>query len=42
MSLLTVDREKCKQCGECVAACPAILIEINDTKVFPTMVEGGE
>ncbi len=28
MSYITIDKEKCKACGKCVAACPKKLIEL--------------
>ena len=41
MSLLTVDKEKCKRDGICSEICPVNIIEIKDKDAFPTLVEGG-
>ena len=42
MPLFTVDHEKCKRDGLCVAECPAMLIEITGKEDFPTPIAGAE
>jgi nitroreductase/NAD-dependent dihydropyrimidine dehydrogenase PreA subunit len=42
MSLLTVDQEKCKRDGHCVAECPARIIEMKDKESFPSPVDRAE
>jgi len=41
MSLLTVDREKCKRDGICAEICPMGIIEFKDKDAFPTLTDGG-
>jgi len=41
VSLLTVDREKCKRDGICIAVCPMGIIEIEAEGDYPTMIAGG-
>lgn len=36
MYKVTVDREKCEGCGECVDACPASILEMVDGKAKVT------
>lgn len=33
MAKLTIDYEKCKGCGMCVAACPKKILELNTEKL---------
>lgn len=33
MFVITVDAEKCTACGECAAACPASVFEIEEVAV---------
>lgn len=42
MSLFTIDPEKCKRDGICVAECPAMLIELKDDGTTPAPVEDAE
>jgi len=42
MDLLTVDHEKCKRDGICIAECPAAIIEFKEKDAFPTLIDGGE
>jgi nitroreductase/NAD-dependent dihydropyrimidine dehydrogenase PreA subunit len=42
MSLFTVDQEKCKRDGHCVAECPARIIEMQDRESFPSPIDGAE
>ncbi len=39
MSLFTVDPEKCKRDGVCVAECPAMIIQLKDKESVPEPVE---
>jgi len=41
MSLLTVDREKCKRDGICARVCPAGIIELKTKEAFPAIIDGG-
>jgi nitroreductase/NAD-dependent dihydropyrimidine dehydrogenase PreA subunit len=41
MSLLTVNQEKCKRDGICIAVCPAGIIEFKTKEAFPTLIDGG-
>ncbi|MBW1672307.1 MAG: nitroreductase family protein [Deltaproteobacteria bacterium] len=36
MSLITVDQEKCNQCGICVAECPARIIRMDSKEDYPS------
>ncbi len=36
MYQITVDKEKCTGCGECVDVCPADVLELVDGKSEPT------
>lgn len=40
MSLFTINRDKCKRDGICVAECPMGLIEMTGKDAFPSPVEG--
>lgn len=42
MELLSVDQEKCKRDGICVAVCPMYIIELKTKEAFPTMIAGGD
>lgn len=42
MSLLSVDHDKCKKDGFCVAVCPARIIEMREKDAFPTLIASGE
>jgi nitroreductase/NAD-dependent dihydropyrimidine dehydrogenase PreA subunit len=42
MPLFSVDQEKCKRDGICVAECPAGLIEIKTEDSFPTPIQGAD
>ncbi len=42
MALLTVDQERCKRDGICIAECPAAIIEFKEKGAFPTLIDGGE
>ena len=42
MSLLTIDGDKCKRCGQCMAVCPAYIIQIEGQEALPSLIEGGE
>jgi len=42
MSLFTVNEEKCKRDGHCVAECPARIIEMKSKKSFPAPIGGAE
>jgi nitroreductase/NAD-dependent dihydropyrimidine dehydrogenase PreA subunit len=42
MSLLIVDREKCKKDEFCVRECPAAIIRLSAGDGFPELVEGGD
>lgn len=42
MPLFTVDQEKCRRDGICVAECPGLIIEIKSKDAFPTPVAGAE
>ena len=42
MTLFSVDREKCKRDGHCVAECPAVIIEMKDKESFPSPVDGAD
>ena len=42
MSLLSIDQNKCRRDGLCVAECPAKIIEITGNEEFPTPVEGAD
>lgn len=42
MSLFSIDNEKCKRDGICVASCPLGLIEMNNRKSIPEAVSGAE
>lgn len=42
MSLFTIDPEKCRRDGACVAECPRRIIEMKDPSAVPTPVEGAE
>jgi len=42
MSLLIVDKTKCKQDGFCVRECPTAIIRLKDKESYPEMVPGGE
>ncbi len=41
MAIFTIDRDKCKRDGICVAECPAKIIEIQDEESFPSVIQGG-
>ncbi|AEG16974.1 MULTISPECIES: ATP-binding protein [Desulfofundulus] len=34
MYVVTVDRDKCEGCGECVDSCPGSVLEMKDGKAF--------
>jgi NAD-dependent dihydropyrimidine dehydrogenase PreA subunit len=36
---ITVDKDKCTGCGECVDICPAEVLEMVDDKSEPTHIE---
>jgi len=40
MDLFTVDQDKCKRDGHCVAECPARIIEMKSKESFPAPVHG--
>ncbi len=40
MDLFSIDRDKCKRDGHCVAECPAVIIEMKDKESFPSPVGG--
>lgn len=42
MTLFTVDRDRCKGDGICVAECPQGVIEIKHPGTFPSLAESGE
>jgi nitroreductase/NAD-dependent dihydropyrimidine dehydrogenase PreA subunit len=42
VSLFTIDKEKCKRDGICVAVCPVRIIELKDDSRVPTPVESAE
>lgn len=42
MSLLTIDREKCKQDGWCTKVCPAGIIRLSRQDGYPSVVAKGE
>jgi nitroreductase/NAD-dependent dihydropyrimidine dehydrogenase PreA subunit len=42
MGLLTVDQEKCKHDGICIAVCPMGIIEFGEDGAYPTMTDGGD
>jgi len=42
MSLLTVDKEKCRRDGICTEVCPAAIIEFKEKDAFPTVINGGK
>ncbi len=42
MTLLSIDREKCRRDGICAAQCPAQIIVQENRKSFPSLLEGGE
>ncbi len=42
MSLITIDRDKCKRDGICVAECPMALIEIKGPEAFPSLALHGK
>ena len=42
MSLFTVDPEKCKRDGICVAACPLDVLEMTDKEATPSLKSGAE
>jgi len=42
LGLLTIDKDKCKRDGLCVAECPSVVIHQKDTESCPEMVPGGE
>jgi nitroreductase/NAD-dependent dihydropyrimidine dehydrogenase PreA subunit len=42
MSLITVDREKCKRDGICAEVCPVAIIEFKNKEAFPSLIAGGD
>ncbi len=42
MSLIVVDRDKCRRDGVCVSECPAKIIELRDQDSFPAPIDGAE
>lgn len=42
MTLLRVNREKCKRDGVCVQTCPVGIIELKDKDAFPTLIKDGD
>jgi nitroreductase/NAD-dependent dihydropyrimidine dehydrogenase PreA subunit len=42
MTLLTVDRQKCKRDGICVETCPMGIIQFKSKEDLPTLIPGGE
>lgn len=42
MSKISIDHEKCKRDGFCVAECPVGIIVRENTEAFPAMIETGE
>jgi len=42
MTIFSVDQEKCKKDGICVAECPLSVIEMEDKDEFPSPVDGAE
>ena len=42
MSLLIIDRDKCKKDEFCARECPATIIRLSADKGFPELIEGGE
>jgi len=42
MSLFSVDQEKCKRDGFCVAECPVGIIEMPDEDSFPSPIQGAD
>ena len=42
MALFTIDQEKCRRDGMCVAVCPINIIEMKDKEAYPTPVAGEE
>lgn len=38
MNLITINKDKCKQCGICAAECPAKIIVLKDEKAYPAPV----
>jgi nitroreductase/NAD-dependent dihydropyrimidine dehydrogenase PreA subunit len=42
MSLFSIDEEKCKRDGFCVAECPVSIIEMKTDEAFPSPVKGAE
>ena len=42
MSLLNIDKNKCKQVGFCVRDCPRVIIRLKDKESYPELVPGSE
>jgi len=40
MSFITVDQEKCNQCGICVAECPTLIIQMDSKEDYPSPTSG--
>ena len=39
MYQITIDKEKCTGCGECVDICPAEVLEMKDEKSEPVNID---